>query len=206
MTDITSSLEREYADNVQAGHRAAIENLRKLETAGRGSLDIRPHAIVWPLVLGIPGSMVLYLSMFPIADINYHGVVFGAVILVPCIWAMFVPRKPLFTLTEQGVCIRNNLLPWSCIKDFSVTEHTFNGIKSHTSVYLRYVEGFTPPKLKLFSLFDQTGRGLETGLYGTNLILCAGAKGMNTKKLAQRIDEFLTAARARDELARLGVN
>ena len=204
--DIASSLEQEFANNAQAERDAVIARLRKIETAGRGSIDVRPQAIIWPLVLGFPSGMVVYLSMLPISEIHYGGVFFGAIILVPCILAMFGPHQTLFTLTEQGMRIRDALLPWNGIKDFSVVEHNFNGIKSHTIIYLQYVEGFTPPKLNRRSLFSYSSGSSKAGHYGINLTLCAGAKGMSTKKLAQRIGEFLAAARARDELARLGVN
>lgn len=206
MTDIASSLEHEFASAAQAGRESTIAKLRQIEAAGRGSLDVRPHAIAMPLVFCILGALFVYAG-FSFNDASSPILfVIGALLIAPSAWAMFGPRKPRFTLTEQGVRVKNVLLPWSGIRDYGVMTHSVNGLPTRTTVTLHHAEGFTPPALDVFILLGRSTRQRKTGLYATRLILHSGAKGMNGKKLAQRIGEFFAAAHARDELARLGAN
>ncbi len=201
MTDIASSLEQEFADASQAEQESAIAELRRIEAGGRGSADIRPHAIALPLLFGVCGGLLSYAALTSGARI--YALPIGLALLLPSLWALFGPRKPLFTLAEEGVRVKDVLLPWSSIEDYGVTENSYNGFTTHTSVTLQHAEGFTPPKLGLFYPFGASVRNRKTGQYETRLTLHAGARGMNSEKLSLRIGEFFAAAHARAELARL---
>jgi hypothetical protein len=202
MSDIVSSLEHEFANHSQAERESHIAQLRQIESKGRGRLDVRPHAIMIPLLFGGCGGLLMF-AAFQAAQNNVIVFLIGLALVVPNAWAMFGPRKPRFTLTEEGVRVKAALLPWDSIEDFSVTESSTNGFSTHTSVVLTLVPGFTPPKLDLFFLFGSNSRHRKTGQYSTRLTLHAGAKGMNVDKLAGRIGEFRAATLARAELARL---
>jgi hypothetical protein len=119
---------------------------------------------------------------------------------------MFGQRSPRFTLCEEGIRVKDALLPWQSIDDYDIVEHSMNGISTHTSVTLHYVEGFTPPEVHLFFMFGGNVRNRKTGTYTTRLTLHAGAKGMNVEKLSERIGSFFAASHARAELARLNAN
>lgn len=118
MSDIASSLEQEFADHSKANRESRIVELKQIESRGSGSVVIKAHAIMLPLILGFAGFMLKYTS-FDFAQTIDHGTVVGAVLVAICAWALFGPRKPLLTLTEEGVRVKDVLLPWSSIEDYS---------------------------------------------------------------------------------------
>ena len=206
MNDIASSLEQEFADRSQADRDAHIAQLREIESKGRGSVEIKPHAILMPLLCGITGIFLVWgaLTTSSFSKMGNLGIaVLGVVFVVLSVWGMFGPRKARFTLTEEGVRVKDVLLPWGSIEDYGVTVHSINGVPTHTSIEFEHAAGFTPPKLGLFRMFGGTRRNRKTNQYITGLLLHTGARGMNGDKLSKRIGEFLSAARARAELARL---
>jgi hypothetical protein len=197
MTDIASSLEQEFADRSQADRTAQIAELRQIESKGRGSVAIAPRAIAIPLLFGFIGGIFAYASITTNTWSKAGAInafIGGVAVVAVCAWAMFGPRKPRFTLTEEGVRVKDVLLPWSGIEDYGITVHSTNGFPTHTTVELHHTADFTPPK----GILDR-----KTGRFSTRMALITGAKGMNGDKLSQRIGEFLAAARARTELARL---
>ena len=206
MNDIASSLEQEFADHSQADRDAHIAQLREIESKGRGSVEIRPHAIIMSLVFGFGGVMMVWASIKTSSFstlVNIALGIGGAACVVYCVWS-FIPRKPRFTLTEEGVRVKDVLLPWSSIEEYSVTVQSYIGfMTNYTSVEFEHAAGFTPPKLNIFYMFGATHHNRKTGRHTTYMILYGGAKGMNGDKLSRRIGEFLSAARARTELARL---
>ena len=214
MPDIASSLEQEFASAAQTQRETAIADLRTLEAAGRGSLDIISRSLVFPALGVFFGLMTLYASLT--SDYSRSGqspflhalAVFaiGAALLALGAWG-FVPGKPLCTLTEQGIRVKNALLPWSSIESFRVVEHSYGIFKTDTAIYLVHPEGFTPPKLGLPLLRGRSQRPmLKRKHYETHFTLWTGAKGLSVEALADRINDFVAAAHAREELARLGVN
>jgi hypothetical protein len=203
MADIASSLEKEFADRSQADRAAQIAELQQIESKGRGSVAIAPRAIAIPLLFGFFGAIFAYGSITTSTmskTANIIAFIVSVAIVAVCAWAMFGPRKPRFTLTEEGVRVKDVLLPWSGIEDYGITTHSTNGFPTHTTVELCHTADFTPPKPSLRDRIRKAGR------FSTHLTLFTGAKGMNGDKLAQRIGEFLAAARARAELARLNAN
>lgn len=206
MTDIASTLEREFADISQGEREAAIAELHRIEAAGRGDVAIRPHAIMLPVLFGACGGIFLY-AAFTVSSMTHLNLFMlflaGLLLVAASLWAMFGPRKVRFTLTEHGITVNGALLPWASIEDYSVVENSYNGFSTHTSVSVLHAEGFTPPALGLMLLFGANTRDRKTGQYQTRLTLHAGARGMNCEKLAERIGAHLAAAHARDELERL---
>jgi len=206
MNDIASSLEQEFAGQARTNREARITELRQLESNGRGSVEIKPHAILLPLLFGIVGVLMVWAALtsssLPKTG-NIIVIVLGVVFAVTSVWGMFGPRKPRLTLTEEGVRVKDALLPWSSIEDYGITVHSTNGFPTHTSVEFEHAAGFTPPKLGLFYMFGGSSRNRKTDQYTTRLTLHTGARGMNGDKLAKCIGDFLSAARARAELARL---
>lgn len=207
MSGIASSLEQEFAQHSQAEREADIAELRAIDSNGRGSVDVASHAIAIPTLIGLIACGLIYSTLtrhdLPTTRI-VTTLVCSAAVAAACAWLLFGPRKPRFTLTEEGVRVKNALLPWSSIEDYGVTEHSTNGVTTHTSVALQHATGFTPPALGLTLLFGANAKSRKTGQYETRLTLHVGAKGMNGDKLAERIGQFLAAARARAELERLG--
>jgi len=206
MHDIASSLEKEFADISQAEREATITELRRIESAGRGTIEVKPHAILLPLLFGGCGGILIYCAITTEAVSPPLAFAIGLLLLLPSLWAMFGPRGTRFTLTEQGIAVKDAVLPWTSIDDYNVVENSYNGFSTHTSVVLLHTEGFTPPKLPLAYLFGTSTRHRKTGLYETRLTLHAGARGMNVEKLATRIGDFFAAAHARTELNRLQAN
>ncbi|MDR1990146.1 MAG: hypothetical protein LBQ09_07940, partial [Acidobacteriaceae bacterium] len=192
MNDIASSLEQDFTHHAQAARKARLAELTQIASKGSGSVVITPHAIMLPLLLGFAGVMIVFAS-FSFSHTIDRAVVSGTAIVAACAWAMFGPRKPLFTLTEEGVKVKDTLLPWSSVENYSVTENSYHGFTTHTSIVLQHAAGVTPIKLDLFILFGSSGptRSFhkKTGQYHTRLTLYAGAKGMNSDTLAQRIGE-----------------
>jgi len=186
---------------------AHIALLRQTAAGGRGKVEVKPHAIGLPLLLGLGGIVTVWSSLpasgfFPSLS-GFIGSVAGLALIAGSAWALFGPRKPCFTLTEKGVRIHRALLPWESIDDYSVTEHARLGIALQTCVVFEHTGGFTPPSLGLPPLIGATSRNPQTGEYSTHLTLYTGARGMNGDKLADRIAEFLDAAHAREQLAQL---
>ena len=202
MTDIASSLEQEFADVSQAERESTIAELKKIEAAGRGSVDITPHAIALPVLLIVCGVIVTYAATTKSGDAGWIYLL-GMALLVPGILILFIPRKPFFTLAEEGIRVRDTLLPWEHIEDYGISENGYNGFTMNTTLSLIHDTGYTPPKLGLFRMFGQTIHQRKEDRYETYLGLWVGAKGMNSEKLAQRIGDFLAAFHARAELARL---
>ena len=60
MNDIASSLEQEFTTHAQADRDAYIAELKRLEAAGRGSVEITPHLVGLPVLFGGAGAAVLY--------------------------------------------------------------------------------------------------------------------------------------------------
>jgi len=209
MTDIASSLEQEFASHSQADREARIAELRRIEAAGSGSCDISSHAIALPILSGLFGAVFIWAgvtSNYPFTH-AMAVVLVGAAFLLPSAWALFVPRKPCFTLSPEGVRVKGALLPWDSIEECGITENSYNGITTHTLVEFKHIDGFVPPKLALFAMFGSSGpvRSFtrKTGQYRTRLTLYVGPRGMSSQKLADRISEYRAAALARAELARL---
>ncbi|MGE8279403.1 MAG: hypothetical protein ACN6O2_03115 [Stenotrophomonas sp.] len=206
MTDIASSLEREFADVSHSEREAAIAELRKCEAAGRGSVDIKPHAIMLPALFILCGGIFVY-GAFTSGAMSRPGAIgafaLGALMVLGGLWAMLGPRKARFSLTERGIVVNDALLPWVCVEDYGVVENSYNGFSTHTSVTVLHAPGFTPPPLGLMYLFGAHSHNRKTGQYETRLTLHAGARGMNCEKLANRIGDFLAASHARDELSRM---
>ncbi|MDR2220230.1 MAG: hypothetical protein LBE24_06575 [Methylobacillus sp.] len=210
MSDIASSLEKEFADQSQSERDAYIAHLKELEAKGQGSLDVRPHSIVLASLFILIGVLMAWALGTQGTNITASiiGILIGVAVAGWGAWAMLWPRKPKFTLTEEGVRVKGELLPWSSIEDYNVTIHSTNSVPTHISVVLSHVAGFKPPKG-----VPQARRGGLIGKmraakdsepeYNTNLMLWTGAKGMSADQLTQRIHDFLTAARAKEELARL---
>lgn len=207
MSGIASSLEQEFAERSQAERESNIAELKRIESNGRGRVDVAAHAIVMPGLVGLIACGLIYSTLTRhdlTATRTVTTLLISAAVAALCAWFIFGPRKPRFTLTEEGVRVKNALLPWGSIEDYGVTENSTNGITTHTSIVLQHAAGFTPPELGLNIAFGANTRNRQTGHYDTRLTLHVGAKGMNSDKLAQRIGEFLAAAHARAELERLG--
>lgn len=201
MTSNTGAPRHQKPTHSHAGHDAHVAELEKIAAAGRGRVDIIPQAIAIPAVLALCGALCIYAAVTNTA-VGWAYLV-GAALLVPGILSLLIRRKPLFALTEEGVRVQDVLLPWDHIEDYVVTDNGYNGFTMHTNVGLIHAAGYTPPKLTLFRMVGQTIRKRKEGRYETHLGLWVGAKGMNGEKLAKRIDEFFSAARARAELVRL---
>ena len=208
MSDIASSLEQEFADHSQAERASHIAELKQIESKGHGSVAVAPHAIMSPLLFGFVGAMMAWASIANqrLSVGTVVAFIVGVVFVAASAWGIFGPRKPRFTLCEEGVRVKDALLPWSSIEDYGVTENSYNGFTTHTSIVFQLAAGFTPPELGLFFVCGANTRNRKTGQYSTRLTLHAGAKGMNVDKLAERIGEFFAAARARAELARLNAD
>lgn len=206
MTDIATSLEQEFAEVSHGEREAAIAELRRYEAAGRGTVDIKPHAILLPALFLLAGGIFIY-GAFTSAAMSRLGAIgafaVGVLLVAGSLWAMFGPRGTRFSLTERGIVVKGALLPWACIDDYGVVENSYNGFSTHTSVTLLLAEGFTPPALGLMYPFGANSRHRKSGQYETRLTLHAGARGMNCEKLAARIGDFMTAAHARDQLGRM---
>lgn len=206
MTDIASALEKEYADHSQAERDAAIAQLKELVAKGSGSLDIRPHAIVMPLLFAPMGAALMWAtSGAGTQGLETFIFLLGAALVAVSAWLMFGPRQPVFTLTEEGVRAKDELLPWSSIQDFNVISHSYNGIPMSTKIVLIHIAGFKPPDGLARPRGGLIGKMRAKGDpdYDSHLTLWSGAKGMNTDQLAQRIADFFNATHARAELARL---
>jgi hypothetical protein len=206
MTDIASSLQQELTSASQAERDTAIARLRQLESLGRGSLDIQPRAIAMPLAFSLCGCVLIYATTLsnPFMDIDIAIATVGAALIALGAWFMFGPRGTRLTLTEQGVRVKDVLLPWDSIEECRITRGYIGGLPLHTLIALQHVAGFTPPQLPLFLLLGSTRHDRKSGRHVTRLMLHSGAKGMNSRKLAQRIGDFYNAARARAELAHMG--
>jgi len=211
MSGIASSLEQEFADHSQAERDATLAELRSIESNGRGSVDVASHAIAMPALIGLIACGLIY-GVLTRNDLTTTRVVTtlvcGVVVVAACAWLLFARRTPRFTLTEQGVRLKNGVLPWDKVEDYGVIEHSQNGLTTHTQVKFELTEGFTPPPLGLFFLFGRTRpvRSVtlqKTGPLVVTLNLFVGARGMNVDKLAERIGQFLAASRARAELEKL---
>ncbi len=207
MNGIASSLEQEFAERSNAERESNIAELKKIDADGRGSVDVASHMIVLPALIGLIACGLIY-STLTRHDLTTTRIVTTLVCSVAvaalCAWTLFGPRKPRFTLTEEGVRVKDAMLPWSSIEDYGVTEHSTNGFTTHTSIVLQHAAGFTPPKLGVFYPLGASARDRKTDQYETRLTLFVGAKGMNVEKLAQRIGQYLAASHARAELQRLG--
>jgi len=197
--------QREAVKLVPEDTRSRGAQLRKIAALGRGRLDVVPQALALPLVFMAAGCGLLYagvsLTMMSVSVVVIV-LVAGALVIVLSAWTIFKPGEARFTLSEEGVCVDKVVLPWSSIKDYSVTEKRWIGMTISTRVLLRHVDGFVVPKLGLFFLFGRRIKRRRSTRYETRLTLHAGAKGMNCEKLAQRIGEFRAAAHAREEMAR----
>ena len=209
MTDRASSLEQAFGFQPQADRESRIAELRRIEAAGRGSCDIASHAITLPLLCGLFGAILIWAGItggFPL-DQTVTVCLIGAAFVLSSAWALFAPRKPRFTLSAEGVRVKDTLLPWDSIEECGVTENSVSAVTTHTSVVFNHFEGFIPPKLTLFAMFGTTApiRSFtrKTGRYRTRLTLFVGARGMSSEKLANRISDYRSAAYARAELARL---
>ena len=209
MVDIASSLEQEFASQSQADRESRVAELRRIAAAGSGSCVVYAHAIVLPIVCALFGMVFIWAGITSGYSFGRTMALclFGAAFVLPSVWAVFVPRKPRFTLTVEGVQVKDVLLPWDSIEECGVTENSYNGVTTHTSVVFKHVEGFIPPKLPLFAMFGTTlpihSLTRKTEQYRTRLTLFAGARGMNCEKLANRINDYRVAAVARAELERL---
>ncbi|MDR0274225.1 MAG: hypothetical protein LBI48_02580 [Burkholderiaceae bacterium] len=197
------SPEQEFAALSQDERDALIAQFQQTAAGGRGSLEVRPRAIRLPLLLGFLGIVMAWAALASPSLSSIVPGLAGLALAASSAWAMFGPRKPCFTLTEEGVRVQNALLPWPGIDDYSVTEHGRLGFPTHTSVVYEHADGFTPPELGLHPLLGASNRNSNTGEYATRLTLYTGAKGMNGDQLAERIAEYLDAAHARAKLARL---
>ena len=207
MSGIASSLEQEFAERSQAERESTIAELERIRAAGSGSVDVAAHAIVIPTLIGLIACGLIY-STLTRHDLSTTRTVttllISPAVAALCAWLLFGRRKPRFTLTEEGVRVKEALMPWAGIEDYGVTTHSTNGVNTHTSVVFHHASGVTPPKLGLPYLFGAHTHDRKSGQYQTRLTLHVGARGMDGEKLAGRIGEFLAASRARDELRRLG--
>jgi len=201
MSDLASPQpDRPMSSPAQGPSRMA--QLRRIEALGRGSIEITPHAIALPLLAMVIGCGFVYgiLTFVRVPVLGMMAVVMiGAAVIGMSLRAMG-PRKPCFTLSEEGVRVNKVLLPWSSIKDYSVAEDKRLGLTTRTTVFLRHVDGFVVPKLGQSFLFGRRIKRRRGAFYETQLMLHVGAKGMDCEKLAQRIGEFRAAAYARDRI------
>jgi len=206
MSGIASSLEQQFADHSQAEREAHIAELRTIEANGRGNVDVAAHAIVFPALIGLIACALIYSTLTrhdPAMARVVTTLACSVAVAALCAWFLFGPRKPRFTLTEEGLRLKNGVIAWDKIDDYGVTEHSTNGFTTHTSIRFELVPGFTPPPLGQIILFGQTEKVRKTDQAVIRQTLHVGAKGMNSDQLAERIGQFLAAARARAELRRL---
>lgn len=212
MSGIASSLEQEFADHSQAEREANIAELRRIEAGGRASVAVAAHSIVLPAFVGLIACGLFY-EVLTRQDVSTTRLVTtlacSVVVAAFCAWLLFGKRAPRFTLTEQGVQLKNGLLPWQDIEDYGVVENSTNGLATHTSVSFHLADGFTPPPLGMLILFGQTSPirskdAKKPSQFIVRLTLHVGARGMSCEKLAERIGQFLAAFHARAELQRLG--
>lgn len=207
MTGIVSSLEREFAERAQTERDQDIAELRKLDAEGRGSVEVRPAALLLGVLTVLFGAAMLYVAFGTGRASGGEQLGFAAGGLAFCAfaaWAVFLnARQPAFNLTEQGVDVRGVLLPWSSIEDFGVMTNVINGASVMTTVTLEHVEGYEPPKLPLSRGKGQSLKDRETGVYASHLSLFVKPRGMSTDELAGHIGRLHAGALAREELRRL---
>ncbi|MCL2714721.1 MAG: hypothetical protein FWD68_09130 [Alphaproteobacteria bacterium] len=198
--------QREAVRPPPEGPLERASQLRKIVALGRGRLDVTPQAIALPLFFILVGAGMIYAGV-SLGRLSVTAVILilvaGALVIVLSAWTILGPSEVRFSLSEEGVQVGNVALPWSSIRDFSVTEQRWFGMTTRTTVLLRHVDGFVPPKLGLFFLFGRRSKRRRSTRYETRLMLHVGAKGMDSEKLAQRVGEFRAAAHAREEIARL---
>ncbi|MGY0505241.1 hypothetical protein [Luteimonas sp. e5] len=208
MTDITSSLEQEFAEQSQHERERAIAELRQLDADGRGRVDVWPSALLIGILTGAFGLALAYLAFSSaklggIEKLGFGGV--GLALVAFAVWMLFLrARQPTFTLTEQGVDVRGVLLPWTSIDDFEVMTNTINGVATMTTVTLEHVAGYEAPKLPLARGVGQSAKDRKSGNYRSVLSLFVKPKGMSSETLAGHIGRLHAGAQAREELQRLG--
>lgn len=207
MNDIASSLEQEFTTHAQADRDAYIAELKRLEAAGRGSVEITPHSVGLPVLFGGAGAAVLYGALSSRHLTTMEVLLFSllGLALLSSLWMMLGPREPCYTLCEEGIRVRGgDLTPWDSISDWRVNETRYSFLPISVALVLNYEAGFTPPPLKRPFSVGVTRHNRKTGEYVTDLTLYTGPKGMSVAQLTERINDCHMAAQARAELARLG--
>ena len=200
MSDIASSLEQEFTMHAQADRDAYIAELKRLEAAGRGSVEITPHSVGLPVLFGGAGAAVLYGALSSRHLTTMEVLLFSllGLALLSSLWMMLGPREPCYTLCEEGIRVRGgDLTPWDSISDWRVNETRYSFLPISVALVLNYEAGFTPPPLRHPFSVGVTRHNRKTGEYVTDLTLYTGPKGMSVAQLTERINDFYAAACAR---------
>ena len=170
-------------------------------------MEITPHLVGLPVLFGGAGAAVLYGALSSRHLTTMEVLLFSllGLALLSSLWMMFGPRKPCYTLCEEGIRVRGgDLTPWDSISDWRVNETRYSFLPISVALVLNYAAGFTPPPLKRPFSVGVTRHNRKTGEYVTDLTLYTGPKGMSVAQLTERINDCHMAAQARAELARLG--
>lgn len=60
------------------------------------------------------------------------AVFFGGLALFGAYY-MFIDKKPIFRLTDDGICARSvGVIPWNCVKDVTLSDFRYRGIHTYT--------------------------------------------------------------------------
>ena len=186
MSDIASSLEQEFTMHAQADRDAYIAELKRLEAAGRGSVEITPHSVGLPVLFGGAGAAVLYGALSSRHLTTMEVLLFSllGLALLSSLWMMLGPREPCYTLCEEGIRVRGgDLTPWDSISDWRVNETRYSFLPISVALVLNYEAGFTPPPLRHPFSVGVTRHNRKTGEYVTDLTLYTGPKGMSVAQL-----------------------
>lgn len=209
MSDIASTLEYEHAADARAARAEHIRQLR--ETAAVGAKDVAIHesSIVYPFLMLPFGLFLAYSGWF---DGNVpHGLAIGMRIVGPAIVAVVLAlllryTRRVLTLTADGFVAgrENALIRWSDVAACEVVPGYAGPFTAFTAVRLFHRAGYAPPRQSAWGRIGRLPQRADgTGV--TQIRLFAKARLISEMRLFQLFDERIHAARAREELARLGI-
>ncbi|WP_300615408.1 hypothetical protein [Dokdonella sp.] len=184
--------------------RADIATLRRIEADGRGAVAVIPTAMPLALaslllggLLGLAGSGI---GSFP--GMPHSGLLAAGVLMAVSGIVLMRPRRPAFTLTEEGVEVRGRLLPWGAVDGYRIRPGPCSAMPLWTRigfVHLAGREGFDGQ-----GTIGRSGSAGGTDGCRTDFGLFVKARGLPHEQLARTIGRFLAAARAREALRRFG--
>ena len=207
MSDIASALEQEFTQNAQAERNAHIEEMRKLDAAGRGSMAVHPSAKLFAVLLMLIGVALAWGVLAGRFDGGlFWGCALGALAsLAGGIWLLTKHgRQPTFTLTEDGIDVRGVLLPWESIDECEVFSQEYWFFPIRTDITVHHVPGYEAPKLPVPRNVGQSVYRKKEAAWKSYFGFFTGPRDMKVNALAAHIDRLRAGALARAELQRLG--
>lgn len=209
MNDIASTLEYEHAADAHAARAEHIRQLRETAAAGAKEIAIHESSLVYPLLILPFGLFLAYSGWLDRSTPQGLATglrIVGPIIVVLMLMLLLRYTSRVLTLTSDGFVAgrESALIRWNDVTACEVVPGYAGPFTAFTAVKLFHRPGYAPPEQRAWGRIGQRPQRAD-GTTVTQISLFAKARLISEVRLFQLFDERIRAARAREELARLGI-